>query len=143
MFMRNSRLDELQAAVLRAKLPHLSAWNERRRELAALYRKLLAKAPLRWPESIPGAESAAHLLVVRAPERDHLQEALSEAGVQTFIHYPVPAHLQPAYRDGGQSEGSCPEAERAAGEIVSLPLYPELGEAQVERVAQAILNFYH
>jgi len=138
----NSRLDELQAAILRAKLPHLFTWNARRRALAALYGQLLAEAPLVWVDLLPDAETAAHLLVARAPERDRLREALSEAGVETLIHYPVPAHLQPAYQGLGQGVGSCPEAERAAGEILSLPLYPELTEAQVERVARAILEFY-
>ena len=138
----NSRLDELQAAVLRAKLPHLSAWNERRRTLVALYRAALAESPLGWVDALPDASPAAHLLVARAPERDRLKKALSEAGVQTLIHYPVPAHLQPAYRGLGQGEGACPEAERAAREIVSLPLYPELSEAQVEHVARAVVSFY-
>jgi dTDP-4-amino-4,6-dideoxygalactose transaminase len=138
----NSRLDEMQAAILRAKLSHLSTWTERRRALASLYRRHLEKAPLVWVESLPTAEPACHLMVARAPERDRLQEALKDAGVQTLIHYPIPAHLQPAYRDLGQPAGSCPEAERAAGEILSLPLYPELREAQVERVARAILEFY-
>ena len=138
----NSRLDELQAAVLRAKLPHLFTWNERRRTLAALYREALAETPLEWVDPLPDAAPAAHLLVARAPERDRLQEALSEAGVQTLIHYPVPAHLQPAYRGLGQGEGACPEAERAAREIVSLPLYPELSDVQVERVARAVVSFY-
>jgi dTDP-4-amino-4,6-dideoxygalactose transaminase len=138
----NSRLDEIQAAMLRAKLPRLVGWNERRRELASLYRRLLEKAPVRWVKSLPGAESACHLLVVRVREREPLRESLSQAGVQTLIHYPVPAHLQPAYQGLGELGGSCPEAERAAGEIVSLPLYPELDETQVERVAQSILAFY-
>ena len=138
----NSRLDEMQAAVLRAKLPHLAAWTERRRYLASLYRRHLEKAPLVWVDSLPQAASACHLMVARVPDRDRLQSALKEAGVQTLIHYPIPAHLQPAYEDLGQPAGSCPEAERAAGEILSLPLYPELSEAQVEHVARTILEFY-
>lgn len=138
----NSRLDELQAAVLRAKLPQLSAWNERRRFLAARYREALAETPLDWVDALPDAAPAVHLLVARTPERDRLREDLSKAGVQTLIHYPVPAHLQPAYRGLGQAEGACPEAERAAQEIVSLPLYPELREEQVERVARAVVSFY-
>ena len=138
----NSRLDEMQAAVLRTKLPYLAAWTERRRALASLYRQHLEKAPLVWVDSLPKTESACHLMVARAPERDRLQKVLQAAGVQTLIHYPVPAHLQPAYRNLGQRAGSCPEAERAAGEILSLPLYPELSEAQVERVAGAVREFY-
>jgi dTDP-4-amino-4,6-dideoxygalactose transaminase len=138
----NSRLDELQAAVLRAKLTHLAAWNERRRALASLYRELLEKAPLTWVEPRQTSEPACHLMVARVPERDRLQEALRDSGVQTLVHYPIPVHLQPAYRDLGQPKGSCPEAERAAGEILSLPLYPELRDSQVERVARVILKFY-
>jgi dTDP-4-amino-4,6-dideoxygalactose transaminase len=138
----NSRLDELQAAVLRAKLTQLSAWNERRRALASLYRDLLKEAPLVWVEPRRTSEPACHLMVARVPERDRLQEALRDSGVQTLVHYPIPVHLQPAYRDLGQPEGSCPEAEKAAGEILSLPLYPELGDARVEQVARVILDFY-
>ena len=138
----NSRLDELQAAVLRAKLPHLPGWNERRRDLAARYREALREMPLVWVEALPDTEPATHLLVARAPERDRFRETLSEAGVKTLIHYPVPAHLQPAYRSLGQGEGACPEAERAAQEVVSLPLYPELDDSQVERVVREVKSFY-
>jgi dTDP-4-amino-4,6-dideoxygalactose transaminase len=137
----NSRLDELQAAVLRLKLKRLPLWNERRRALARKYRELLAETPVRPVAVTPGASPAVHLFVVRAPERDRLREALSAAGIETLIHYPIPANLQPAYRDLGQ-ERSCPAAEKAASEIVSLPLYPELDEAQVETVAWAVAGFY-
>ncbi len=138
----NSRLDELQAAVLRVKLPKLSAWNRRRRELVALYLQLLEGTPVRTVRAAPGSEPAAHLFVVRVSERQDVTEALVAQGIQTLVHYPVPAHLQPAYRDLGQEEGSCPEAELAAREILSLPLYPDLAESQVERVAQAIRSYY-
>jgi len=138
----NSRLDELQAAVLRAKLSRLDEWNRRRRELAEFYCKLLEGTPVVPVADTPGADPVQHLFVVRAPDRAGLQEALVGDGVQTLIHYPVPAHLQPAYRDLGQGEGTCPVAEKAAKEILSLPLYPELTKDQVERVAKAIRGYY-
>ena len=138
----NSRLDELQAAVLRAKLSRLDGWNLRRRELASIYCELLEGTPVEPVADTLGAEPARHLFVVRAPDRAGLQEALVADGVQTLIHYPVPAHLQPAYRDLGQGEGTCPVAEKAAKEILSLPLYPELSEDQVERVANAVRGYY-
>lgn len=138
----NSRLDELQAAILRVKLPRLPAWNERRRALARIYQDVLAETPARPVATTTAAFPAVHLFVARAPERDRLREALSAAGIETLIHYPIPAHLQPAYRGLGQGEGSCPVAEQAAGEVVSLPLYPELTESQVERVARAVAGFY-
>jgi dTDP-4-amino-4,6-dideoxygalactose transaminase len=138
----NSRLDELQAAVLRAKLSRVPAWNHRRRELATIYCHLLEETPLRTVRVLEGAESVVHLFVVRVPDREELQESLIAEGIQTLIHYPVPAHLQPAYADLGQGEGSCPVAEQAAKEILSLPLYPELSESDVERVAEAIRGYY-
>jgi len=138
----NSRLDELQAAVLRAKLSRLDGWNLRRRELASIYCELLEGTPVEPVANAQGAEPVRHLFVVRAPDRAGLQEALVADGIQTLIHYPVPAHLQPAYRDLGQGEGTCPVAEKAAKEILSLPLYPELSEDQVERVANAVCGYY-
>lgn len=138
----NSRLDELQAAVLRVKLERLDGWNRRRRDLGSVYCELLKDSPVEPIETTPGAEAVRHLFVVRAPDREGLREALVADGVQTLIHYPVPAHLQPAYRDLGQGKGSCPVAERAAQEIVSLPLYPELTVEQVERVTNAVCAYY-
>jgi dTDP-4-amino-4,6-dideoxygalactose transaminase len=138
----NSRLDELQAAVLRVKLSRLSEWNRRRRELAELYCRLLEGTPLRTIQVLESAEPVAHLFVVRVPDREELQESLIAGGIQTLVHYPVPAHLQPAYHSLGQGEGSCPEAEQAAREVLSLPLYPELAESHAERVAEAIRTYY-
>jgi dTDP-4-amino-4,6-dideoxygalactose transaminase len=138
----NSRLDELQAAVLRVKLERLEGWNQRRRDLADVYCEVLKGSPVEPVATTPESESVRHLFVVRAPDREGLCEALVADGVQTLIHYPVPAHLQPAYRDLGQGKGSCPVAEKAAEEILSLPLYPELTEEQVERVANAIRAYY-
>lgn len=134
----NSRLDEIQAAVLRVKLPHLEAWNEKRRSLAAAYDRALegtAVVPVR-PRA--ASVSARHLYVVRTGAREPLMRHLEARGIQSLIHYPVPTHLQPAYADGAAPAGSCPVAERAAREIVSLPLYPSMSEADVERVAEAV-----
>jgi dTDP-4-amino-4,6-dideoxygalactose transaminase len=137
----NSRLDEIQAAVLRVKLPHLETWNEKRRALAASYDRALEGTlamPVRPRE---GSVSARHLYVVRTPERDGLMRHLEARGIQSLIHYPVPTHLQPAYADASASEGSCPIAEDAARSIVSLPLYPSMTEADVRRVAAAVRDF--
>lgn len=134
----NSRLDELQAAILRAKLPYLERGNERRRALAARYEVELAGTEL-VPVSVrDDAVSARHLFVVRSRSRDDLMKRLSERGIQTLVHYPVPVHLQPAYRHLDQGEGSCPIAESAASSIVSLPLYPSLSDEDVDAVVDAI-----
>ena len=141
----NSRLDELQAAVLRAKLPYLPEDNRKRAELVARYRKGLdavAGDELSMPSVATGSESAHHLLVVRLAERDALMAHLAERKIQTLIHYPIPTHLQPAYRDLGLGPGSLPEAERAASDILSLPLYPTLAPDEVDRVVDAIAAFY-
>ncbi len=141
----NSRLDELQAAVLRVKLRYLESWNARRREIAALYRELLSEGVARWglvlPEEPPDARHVYHLYVVRHPRRDALQAFLSERGIGTLIHYPVPVHLQPAYADLGHGEGSLPVTETLAREVLSLPMYPELTDGEVRAVAGGILQF--
>jgi dTDP-4-amino-4,6-dideoxygalactose transaminase len=134
----NSRLDEIQAAVLRVKLPHLDAWNARRRQHATHYYALLREAPVQLPELILDGSHVYHQFVVRTPERDAVRAALAEAGVQTGIHYPIPLHLQAACRGLGYGEGALPNTERIVGEIVSLPMYPELSEPQVEFVAEQV-----
>jgi dTDP-3-amino-3,4,6-trideoxy-alpha-D-glucose transaminase len=134
----NSRLDELQAAILRVGLRHLPAWNERRRALAALYASELAGAGVTLPREQPYAHAVYHLYVVRHPRRDALAAALQERGVGTLIHYPIPLHLQPAFSDLGGRGGDFPVAERAAREILSLPLFPELSDAQAQAVAAAL-----
>jgi len=141
----NSRLDELQAAVLRVKLCHLEEENERRRALARLYTAFLTGATATSSAVIPPAERpdarhVYHLYVVRCAERDRLQAALKGQGIGTGVHYPVPVHRQPAYRHLGLGSGTLPVSERLAGEVLSLPLYPELSDEQVERVAQAIVD---
>ena len=134
----NSRLDEVQAAVLRALLRHLAASTDRRRALAALYRRELQGLPGLWlAEEQPYARAVLHLFVVRHPKRDALMAALKERGVGTLIHYPIPLHLQPAFQPLGGRLGDFPVAEAAAAEILSLPLYPELTDEQVLRVCAA------
>ncbi|MEZ0396705.1 MAG: DegT/DnrJ/EryC1/StrS family aminotransferase [Anaerolineales bacterium] len=139
----NSRLDELQAAILRAKLPRLDEWNARRARLARLYLTELADTPLLLPRVPEGMEPAWHLFVVRSAERDALQAHLRREGIETLIHYPIPPHLQPAYADLGLPPGSLPVTERIHGEVLSLPIGPHLSEAQVRRVCAAIRAFYH
>ena len=138
----NHRLDTLQAAILLAKLPHLDAWNEARRGIAARYGELLRGLPLTLPGTLPGSDPVHHLYVIRSGERDRLQEHLSGAGVATGIHYPVPIHLQPAYADLGYRPGAFPVTEEHARTILSLPIYAELPGALVERVAAAVAGFY-
>lgn len=138
----NSRLDELQAAILRVKLKHLDVWNARRRELASLYIDLLSGTDLVLPAQLPGSEHVFHQFVIRHPRRDDLHAYLKQAGIHTLVHYPVPVHFQPAYADLGYAEGSLPNTELAAREVLSLPLYPELTEDDVRRVSQRVLEFF-
>jgi dTDP-4-amino-4,6-dideoxygalactose transaminase len=134
----NSRLDELQAAILRVGLRHLPAWTERRRAIANRYREALADAGLGLPREQPWAHAVCHLFVVRHPRRDELARLLRERGVGTLIHYPIPLHLQPAFASLGGRAGDHPICEAACREILSLPLYPELTDAQVEAVVAAV-----
>jgi dTDP-4-amino-4,6-dideoxygalactose transaminase len=135
----NYRLDAMQAAVLRVKLRHLETWNAERRRAAAWYNERLEGAPgLVLPQTARWAEHVFHLYVVRVPGRDQALSALKEAGIDAAIHYPVPLHLQPAYRHLGYREGDFPVTERIAREILSLPMYPEITEEQVDRVASAL-----
>jgi dTDP-4-amino-4,6-dideoxygalactose transaminase len=135
----NSRLDELQAAILRVKLASLAQDNARRRAIAARYDAGLAGLQLTLPARAPRVEHVFHQYVVRSPRRDALRAALQEAGIGTNIHYPMPIHLQPAYR-GRIAIGATglAETERAANEILSLPMYPQLADAQVDRVVAAL-----
>ncbi len=138
----NSRLDELQAAILRVKLRTLEANNRLRQRAAKLYNHLLAGSPLQLPQESPNCEHVYHLYVVQSAERDDLQEFLSEKGIGTAIHYPVPIHLQTAYQDDNCPPGSLPVTEKLAGRILSLPMFPQISEAQVTAVAEAIRAFY-
>ena len=135
----NSRLDEVQAAILRAKLPRLDANNARRREIAAQYDAALAGTSLTPPARAEGVEHVFHQYVLRSPERTAIMAALKTQGVGTGIHYPVPVHEQSAYA-GRTALGpaACAETSRASQEVFSLPLYPELTEAQIEQVCNAL-----
>jgi dTDP-4-amino-4,6-dideoxygalactose transaminase len=134
----NSRLDEIQAAVLRVKLRHLDEGNARRGSLASLYLDSLADAGLGLPARHPDADHVFHQFVVRHPGRDSLREALSAQGIGTLVHYPVPVHSQPAYRGRVRAAGSLARTETAAGSVLSLPMFPELPPDQVPRVCAAI-----
>lgn len=134
----NSRLDELQAAFLGVKLAHLAAWNGRRREIAAIYRERLRSLPLILPPEDPAGTEAMHLFVVQAARRDRLAGELRKRGVGTQIHYPIPIHLQEAFRHLGNGPGSFPAAEARARRILSLPLYPEMTDTHIERVVGAL-----
>jgi dTDP-4-amino-4,6-dideoxygalactose transaminase len=138
----NARLDELQAAVLRVKLPRLDDWNDRRRTLAARYLQGLARVPsLGLPHVPEGVEPVWHLFVVRHPRRDELQRHLSRAGVETLIHYPVPPHRSNAYADRDFGPGAFPLAERIAATVLSLPMGPHLTVDLQERVMEAVVSF--
>jgi dTDP-4-amino-4,6-dideoxygalactose transaminase len=137
----NFRLEGIQGAVLNVKLKHLDRWNELRREHARHYGELLSGSRLTLPRETEHSEHVYHLYVVQTDERDALQKALSEAGVQTGIHYPVPIHLQPAYTFLGHKPGDFPEAERQAARVLSLPMFPELKAEQIMHVAETIRNF--
>jgi dTDP-3-amino-3,4,6-trideoxy-alpha-D-glucose transaminase len=138
----NSRLDEIQAAILRAKLPYLDRWNQRRRILARQYSDGLQGVSMTLPREQPGAESCWHLYVIRTPKRDELQEHLKEKGIGTVLHYPVPIHMQAAFSSLGYVPGDFPVSEQACAECVSLPLYPYMPEADVEAVINAIGEYF-
>jgi dTDP-4-amino-4,6-dideoxygalactose transaminase len=138
----NSRLDTLQAAVLRVKLAHLERWNAERAERAALYSKLLGELPgLILPREREGARSAWHLYTIRVRERDALAQHLRERGIGTAIHYPRPIHLQPAMAAAMGAPGSLPVSEQLSREVLCLPLYAELPLEDVERVAAEVRSF--
>lgn len=138
----NSRLDEMQAAILRIKLRYLEQWNIRRRALAQDYNKRLADFPeLILPTERPWAMHVYHLYVIRTPHRDEMLEWLNKHGIGAAVHYPIPIHLQEAMGPSGYREGDFPVAERAAKEILSLPIYPELGVDDVNYICQTIGDF--
>ncbi len=135
----NSRLDELQAAMLRIKLPHLSRWNEERRALASHYTARLEGSGVRTPSVLPTATPVWHLYAIRHVHRDALRDRLEAAGIGTLIHYPCPPHLQPALAWLGLPAGSLPLSEALHRETLSLPMYPGLDLRAVDRVADAVL----
>jgi len=142
----NSRLDALQAAVLQVKLKYLDQWTEGRRRNAERYRQLFAQTKhadrVTLPPTAPGNFHVYNQFTVRVPKRDELRTFLKEKGVGTEVYYPLPMHLQNCYRDLGHQKGSFPLSERAAEEVMSLPIYPELTEAQQSYVVEMIADFY-
>jgi dTDP-4-amino-4,6-dideoxygalactose transaminase len=138
----NYRMEGIQGAVLGVKLKHLDAWTRERRRVAHRYHELLAETPLQLPREANYAESAYHLYVVRHPRRDELKQHLEANHVGCALHYPVPLHLQKCYAELGYKPGDFPVAEKAARECLSLPIYPELNEAGIQRVAEVIKEFF-
>lgn len=134
----NSRLDALQAAILRAKLPHIAAWNERRRILAQRYHQGLAGLDLGLPEEVPGTYHVYHLYVIRSGQRDHIQAALKNAGIASGIYYPQPPYLAEPCRSLGYQPGDFPAADAASRETLALPLYPELSFEQQDTIIETI-----
>ena len=141
----NGRLDAIQAGILGIKLVHLSDWNERRRQAAERYREIFGSCSvpdaITLPYAAPWSRAVYHLYVVRSKSRDQLRKHLAEAGVGTGIHYPIPLHIQEAYRCLGYQKGDFPISERAAAEILSLPMFPTLQPEQQFRVASEVANF--
>ncbi len=138
----NYRMEGIQGAVLEVKLKHLDAWTRARRRVAHRYHELLAGTPLQLPREAEYARSAWHLYVLRHARRDDLKKHLETKGIGCAMHYPVPLHMQKCYEQLGYKQGDLPVAEKAARECLSLPIYPELSEAQMERVANEIKAFF-
>jgi dTDP-4-amino-4,6-dideoxygalactose transaminase len=149
----NFRLDAIQAAILRVKLKHLETWMEKRRERASAYDKMFKESGLvkeglvQTPEPLYKDKGVRnyhtyHQYVIRARKRDELQQHLKDKGVGTAVYYPLPLHLQKCFSYLGYKQGDFPVAEQAAGEVLALPVYPELTSAQQEYIVSSILNFY-
>jgi len=138
----NYRMEGIQGAVLGVKLKFLNDWTRERRRVAHRYHELLAGTPLQLPREAGCAESAYHLYVVRHPRRDELKQYLETNGVGCALHYPLPLHLQKCYAHLGHQPGSFPVAEKIARECLSLPIYPELTDAQIQRVVEVIRDFF-
>lgn len=139
----NYRMEGIQGAVLRVKLRHLKDWTEARRHHAALYGELLADSGIETAVEKDYARHIYHVYAIRTPRRDALQEALSSAGIATGIHYPIPVHLQKAYAEFGDGPGSLPVTEREAGRLLSLPMFAELSDQQVQSVCMRIREMHH
>ncbi|MCL4415493.1 MAG: DegT/DnrJ/EryC1/StrS family aminotransferase, partial [Actinobacteria bacterium] len=138
----NSRLDNLQAAILRVKLKKLEKWNTKRLENAKNYNKLLEGIPVITPYIFPNYKHVFHLYVIRSKSRDKLAKYLASKGISTVMHYPIPIHLQTAYKNLGYKKGDFPIAEKLSSEILSLPMYPELKFEEINYICQAIKSFY-
>ena len=139
----NGRLDAIQAGILKVKLRHLAKWNEQRREIASRYRERIGAISenIGLPHEPPWSRAVYHLFVVTVDDREQLQRHLMDAGIGTGIHYPVPLHLQKAYSHLGYKIGDFPVSEKAAGEILSLPMYPGLGDDQLTQVVRQLEAF--
>jgi dTDP-4-amino-4,6-dideoxygalactose transaminase len=137
----NNRLDEIQAAILRVKLKYLDRWNEERRKRVLIYKRMLERTEVICPIEKEQAKHVYHLFVIRSKKRNALQAFLKEKGIQTFIHYPIPIHLQKAFRELGYRRGALPLTEQYAREVLSLPFFPEMTESEIEGVATQIKNF--
>ena len=138
----NSRLDPVQAAILGVKLPRLAKWNERRREIGGRYNAAFQDLPLTLPAERPGSEHVYHLYVVVLDDRNGLRRSLAAAGVEAGVHYPLPAHLHPGYSERVQAVGGLTFTERLCDRILSLPLYPELSDTEVERIIAAVWRYF-
>jgi len=136
----NYRMEGFQGAILRVKLRHLEKWTEARRAVVSKYNELLADAGVVLPQEMTWARHVYHVYTLRSDDRNTLQQTLSDAGIQTGIHYPVPVHRQTAYSDLGYSRGSLPQSEKAAAEVLSLPLFPEMTDHQIHTVSQAVMS---
>jgi dTDP-4-amino-4,6-dideoxygalactose transaminase len=134
----NYRLEGIQGAVLRVKLRYLEGWTEARRSAAAHYDRLLAGSGVQTPTAMPYARHVYHVYAIRSAARQEWQQQLQAQGIQTGIHYPIPVHLLPAFADLGYTQGQFPHAEKAANEVLSLPMFPELTEAQIQEVCAAV-----
>lgn len=137
----NSRLDEIQAAILRVKLKYLDKWNNSRREKALLYNQLITNEKIAKPVEASYGKHIFHLYVVKTNERDKFQEYLKNNGIQTLIHYPIPLHLQEAYEYLGFKKGKYPVTEEIANTILTLPMFPELSNKEIEYISEVINNF--
>jgi dTDP-4-amino-4,6-dideoxygalactose transaminase len=141
----NSRLDEMQAAILNVKFSYLDSWVDNRRKNAQMYTELLNKElgeTVVTPVELEDRFHVFHQYTIRVPERDKLQAFLKEQGIETMVYYPLPLHVQPVFKDLGYKEGDFPEAEKAAKEAISLPMFPELKKEQIEYVVKNIVKFY-
>jgi len=136
----NYRMEGLQGAILRVKLRHLDQWTDARRVAASQYNRLLADCGVELPKEMSWASHVYHVYTLRTEGRDALQAALQAEGIQTAVHYALPAHLQPAYADLGYSRGTFPQSENASKEVLSLPMYPEITDSQIRKVAQAMTS---
>jgi dTDP-4-amino-4,6-dideoxygalactose transaminase len=138
----NSRLDEIQAVILRAKLPYLAEWCQMRRDLAHLYNELLCEFPVETPKELPDNIPVYHLYVIRTPQRNELQTFLKNKGIYTGIHYPIPVHQQKAFKSLSYKDGDLPITEKTTPQILSLPMFAELSTQEIQCIADSIDDFY-